>query len=136
MKIRNYKPEDYEELKKLLEICELFDKSYDKKEKFDNKKPKGSIIICEEDNKIIGCVIFTYDGWDSSIYRLCVHPHYRRKNLGTRLLKEAEKRLKKLRADVCQLGFKINEKDKEKFYKKMGYYGRFGPYIWMEKKLK
>ena len=136
MKIRNYKPEDYEELKKLLEICELFDKSYDKKEKFDNKKPKGSIIICEEDNKIIGCVIFTYDGWDSSIYRLAVHPDCRNKGVGNKLLKEAENRLKKLGADVCQLGFHVNNKKAEDFFRKKGYYGRWGPYIWVEKKLK
>jgi len=136
MKIRNYTPRDYESVKALLKHCGLFDESYDKKEKFDNKKPSGSIIVAEEDSRIIGFVLFTYDCWDSSIYRLAVHSDFRNKGVATILLTEAEKRLKDFGADVVQLGFKSDEKNKKKFFEKMGYSGEWGPYTWTEKKLK
>ena len=79
----------------------MFDKSYYTKEKLKNKEPDGSIIIADVNGKIVGCIFFTWDGWDSSLYRLAVHPDYRKQGLGTKLLEEAENRLKKLGADVA-----------------------------------
>lgn len=53
MKIRSYLAKDYNQLKSLLMQCDLFDKSYDKKSKLGNKKPRGSIIVAEDSDKII-----------------------------------------------------------------------------------
>ena len=135
MRIRNYRSRDYATVKKLLKLCGLFDKSYDKPKKFANKTPKGSIIVAEDKNMIVGFVLFTWDGWDSSIYRLAVHPSYRNKGLGNKLLEATENRLKNFGADVVQLGFRMNNKEMGKFFRKQGYYGRWGPYVWVEKKL-
>ncbi len=93
---------------------QLFDKSYDSEEKLDRKKPRGSIILAIDKN-VIGCVMFTWDGWDSSICRMAVHPEYRKQGLGTMLLEEAERRLKKLGADVVSLRVDIRNKEAENF---------------------
>lgn len=135
MLIKSYKPADYEQLKQLLVTCELFDKSYDTKEKLKNKKPEGSIIVAEDNGKIVGCIFFTWDGWDSSLYRLAVHPDYRKHGLGTKLLEEAENRLKHLGADVASLRVHVNNKEAKEFFRKRGYSGNWGPYWEIEKKL-
>ncbi len=136
VKIRTYEPEDYAQVKELLIMCGLFDENFDTEGKFNIKKPKGSIIVAEDNSKIVGFILFTFDGWDSSIFRLSVHTNYRKKGLGVRLLEEAEKRLKKFGANIIQLGTKSDESKLREFYKKNGYGGNLGPFIWMEKKLK
>lgn len=135
MKIRSYRQADYKELKNLLELCSLFDKSYDTEEKLKNKKPEGSIIVAEDGDEIVGCIFFTWDGWDSSIYRLAVHSDYRKEGLGSKLLEEAENRLKSIGADVVSLRVHVDNKDAEEFFRRRGYSGNWGPYWDIEKKL-
>ena len=107
----------------------------DKKEKLDNKKPDGSIIVAEESGKVIGIVFYTWDNWDSSIYRLAVDPDYWGKTIGTQLLCEAEKRLKASGADIASLRTHANNSKAQEFFKNSGYEVVGGPYIDMEKKL-
>lgn len=135
MEIRTYNPLDHEQLKQLLVTCDLFDKSYDTEEKLKNKTPEGSIIVAEDNDKIVGCIFFTWDGWDSSLYRLAVHPDYRKQSLGSKLLEEAENRLKALGADVSSLRVHVDNKEAIEFFRKRGYQGNWGPYWDIEKKL-
>lgn len=58
----------------------------------------GALILAEEDERLVGCVVAAWDGWRGNIYRLCVAPSYRRQGLGQRLLVEAERRLKEMGA--------------------------------------
>ncbi len=52
MRIRSYEETDYDSVRKLLTLCDLFDKSYDMPKKFARKKPKGSIFTrVHADNK-------------------------------------------------------------------------------------
>ena len=134
MKIRSYKPSDYSQVKKLWENAGAFDKSYDKKEKLDAKKPKGSIIVADGNGKIIGTIIYTWDNWDSSIYRFAVDPKYQGKGLGAKLLEEAEKRLKKHSADVSSLRTDAKNIKAQKFFKKHRY-RKVGHYFDFEKRL-
>ncbi len=134
MKIRNYKPQDYIQVKKLLQLVGLFDKNFDSKKKLNSKTPKNSIIVAEEQGKIIGCVFFTFDNWDSSIYRLGVSPEYQKMGIGKKLLKEAEKRLKKLGAKISCINVEIKNQKATKFYEKQGY-KKIAKEYYMEKKL-
>jgi len=52
-----------------------------------------ALIIAEEGRQIVGSVIAGWDGWRGSIYRLAVAPGRRRRGIGTRLLREAERLL-------------------------------------------
>jgi ribosomal protein S18 acetylase RimI-like enzyme len=51
-----------------------------------------ALLLAEVDETLVGTVIAGWDGWRGSIYRLVVHPKYRRRGVARRLLLEAEKR--------------------------------------------
>ena len=136
MELRSYQPGDFRQIKQLLIKCKLFDKSYDTKGKLDRKKPRDSIIVADDNGCIVGCIFYTWDNWDSSLYRLAVNKRYRNRGIGTRLLEEAEKRLKKRGADVSSSRIHVRNKTALKFLRKHGYHGSWGPYWGLEKKLR
>ena len=49
------------------------------------------VLVAEADGQLIGSVIATFDGWRGNIYRLAVHPDYRRRRVATRLLEAADR---------------------------------------------
>jgi ribosomal protein S18 acetylase RimI-like enzyme len=51
------------------------------------------VLVAESDGQIVGSIIGTFDGWRGNIYRLVVHPGYRRRGIARRLVAEVEKRL-------------------------------------------
>jgi ribosomal protein S18 acetylase RimI-like enzyme len=63
---------------------------------------RSALLVAEVDGEIVASVIAGWDGWRGSIYRLVVHPAYRRRGLARRLLTEAEHRLADLGARRLQ----------------------------------
>ena len=51
----------------------------------------ASVLIAEADNRIVGSLIATFDGWRGNMYRIAVHPDYRRRGIGHALVKEGER---------------------------------------------
>src|SRR5262245_57420248 len=51
------------------------------------------VLVAEVGGQVIGSIIGTFDGWRGNIYRLAVHPAYRRQGAARSLVAEAEKRL-------------------------------------------
>lgn len=51
------------------------------------------VLVAEADGRLIGSVIGTFDGWRGHIYRLAVHPAFRRRGLGRALVAEIQSRL-------------------------------------------
>ena len=53
----------------------------------------GTLLVGEEDGRLVGSVIAGWDGWRGGIYRLAVVPEYRRRGIARALVTEAERQL-------------------------------------------
>ena len=50
----------------------------------------STVIIAESSGRIIGSIIGSFDGWRGNLYRLAVHPSFRRYGIARRLLSAVE----------------------------------------------
>jgi ribosomal protein S18 acetylase RimI-like enzyme len=53
----------------------------------------GLVLVAEDSGSIVGSVIGGFDGWRANLYRLAVHPEYRRRGIARSLVAEVERRL-------------------------------------------
>jgi ribosomal protein S18 acetylase RimI-like enzyme len=53
----------------------------------------GLFLVAEYKENIIGTIVGGWDGWRGNLYRLAVLPEYRRRGIGRKLVKEAERQL-------------------------------------------
>jgi ribosomal protein S18 acetylase RimI-like enzyme len=60
--------------------------------------PSSFFLLADDDGRLAGSVMGAFDGWRGNIYRLAVHPDYRRQGLAHALVAEADRRLAKLGA--------------------------------------
>lgn len=56
----------------------------------------ASVLVAEVNEQIVGSLIATFDGWRGNMYRIAVHPDYRRRGIGRSLVAEGEKCLARL----------------------------------------
>ncbi len=136
MMLRNYKSGDFRQLVALLKECGLFH-DYIHKESVIERKIKHdheSVIIAEDNGKIVGTVTFIFDPWQSFVYSLSVAPAYRNKRIGSKLMAEAERRLKKRGVIIANIFVAEGNEGVIKFYRKRGWY-EWGRCTNMEKRL-
>lgn len=65
-----------------------------------------AVIVAEQDSELVGSVIAGWDGWRCHLYRLAVRPAWRRRGVGSALLRAAEARFRAVgaaRADAMVL---------------------------------
>src|SRR5258707_594747 len=53
-----------------------------------------ALLVAEIEGEIVGPVSAGWDGWGGRLYRLAVHPAHRRVGVATRLVRDAERRLR------------------------------------------
>jgi ribosomal protein S18 acetylase RimI-like enzyme/purine-nucleoside phosphorylase len=51
------------------------------------------VLVAERGGRVAGSVIGSFDGWRGNVYRLAVHPGYRRQGIARTLVAELERRL-------------------------------------------
>ena len=53
----------------------------------------AAVLVAEADHRIVGSLIAAFDGWRGNMYRIAVHPDYRRRGIGQALVREGERYL-------------------------------------------
>ena len=56
----------------------------------------GALLVAEIDDALVGSLIAGWDGWRGNMYRLAVHPEYRRRGIASVLVRAGEARLRAL----------------------------------------
>jgi ribosomal protein S18 acetylase RimI-like enzyme len=51
------------------------------------------VLVAEVGGRLVGSIIGAFDGWRGNIYRLAVHPDYRRQGVARALVAEVEEKL-------------------------------------------
>jgi ribosomal protein S18 acetylase RimI-like enzyme len=54
----------------------------------------GSLLLAEANGELVGTLIAAWDGWRGNMYRLAVRADWRRRGVGTELVRAGEARLR------------------------------------------
>ena len=57
-------------------------------------RDQGALLVAELEGRIVGSLIAAWDGWRGNMYRLTVHPDYRRRGVARRLIAKGEDSLR------------------------------------------
>lgn len=136
MHVRQYSDSDYDEIKTILQGGGNFDDVWDSRSHWKAKSEEDatSILVAEDNNEILGCILVIRDKWTCFLFRLAVKESHRRKGVGSMLISSAEEQLKKEGED--EVAIFVNEEDVSlhQYYEKRGYL-RGGKYRCFYKKL-
>jgi ribosomal protein S18 acetylase RimI-like enzyme len=101
----------------------------------DNKiaQNDGMFLVAELDDKIVGTIMYGYDGHRGWIYALAVDPKHRNRKIASKLLETTERTLKKLGCLKINLQVLNTNTEVIEFYKKNGF--TMDPVVSMGKKL-
>lgn len=78
-------------------------------------------LVAEEDGEIVGTVIGGFDGRRGLIYHLAVSASYRRRGIGSQLMKEIEARLRAKGCIRCYLLVTTDNPEAMKYYRDLGW---------------
>ena len=56
------------------------------------QRDPDALVLVRDGDVIVGSLVIGWDGWRCHLYRLAVLPEYRRRGIGTALLRRAEER--------------------------------------------
>lgn len=121
--IRQYLPSDEETVIALWRLCNLVVPQNDPANDIRKKQkvqPELFLVGLIRD-KIVATIMAGYEGHRGWINYLAVVPERRQKGIGKTMVKEAEKRLKKLGCPKINLQIRSSNKDVIKFYKRIGF---------------
>jgi ribosomal protein S18 acetylase RimI-like enzyme len=104
-------------------LCELARSWNDPYRDIDRKLAgdADNLVVLEDHDRLIGSVMFGYDGHRGWINYLAVHPDHQRRGLGRVLMAEAEERLARLGCPKVNLQVRGSNQAAVEFYRRIGY---------------
>ena len=121
--IRKYKPTDEQKVIDLWSECNLVFPWNNPKRDIERKLNDSPdlFFVGELDGEIVACCMSGYDGHRGWIYYLAVKPELRNQNIGSLMIKHAEKKLESLGCPKINLMVRIGNEGVFSFYQKIGY---------------
>jgi ribosomal-protein-alanine N-acetyltransferase len=80
-----------------------------------------SLVACEPQSRVLGFIMGYISGRGGAIYTLDVHPLFRRKGVGSKLIKALEEELRDLGAKAIRLEVASENPEALDLYRKTGY---------------
>ena len=123
MKIRQFKPKDYQGFAKVLKSVGSFEKDTDNYNVMlrVHKLSPDLILVAEDKGKIIGTVIGQGNGSVGFVWSLAVLPSEQGKGTGKKLILEIQRRLKKNGCVGISLFTSLDRKKAVNMYRELGY---------------
>ncbi len=92
MKLRSYKPTEFDEVMQLLKDTNLYFEACDQRDSVNAKSIEDpeSIVVAVIDDKIVGCTFIVTEPWCNIIYHTAVHPEFQNDGIGNALLEYSE----------------------------------------------
>ncbi len=133
MKIRHYRPSDYPYVKEILEQGGLFWEISDSDEQLKRKieNDPGSIIVAEEDGKVVGTNFMVFD-FLPFMFRVAVHQDHRGSGVFGQLMDRGEQMIKERGYHHVTVLVNTNHPEVQELYQKRGY-AKGNTYVWMTK---
>lgn len=94
--VRNASREDFPSLLSLWRVAEAHPTATDDSDALElllGRDP-DALLLAEAGGEVIGSLIVGWDGWRGSLYRLAVHPDWRRRGIAAALVHSAEEHLR------------------------------------------
>ncbi len=120
--LRNYRSEDYAQVKANLEVAGLFWEDMDSEALLSRMMTRDpeSIIVAENNGQIVGSAYFIDMGFAAMLSRLNVVPEHRKTGLGRRLIDEVNNRAKKRGFTQVHLTVHEEQERLKEWYKRQG----------------
>jgi ribosomal protein S18 acetylase RimI-like enzyme len=123
MRVRPFRPDDTESVIALWEACDLIRPWNDPLKDIERKLRVAPdlFLIATDADVVVGSVMAGYEGHRGWINYLAVDPGRRRKGVGSRLMKEAERLLEEAGCPKINLQVRSENADVLAFYRAIGY---------------
>jgi len=134
--IRNYNPSDFPHVKAILEEGKLFYEQIDNAGALEKKikQAPDTIIVAIEEERVVGTVVIIPDFFPF-LFRLAVHPDFRKRGIGRQLMQRGEEILKSKGYDHVNILVASNDLELQEYYERQGY-EKGKNYTWMFKEFR
>jgi len=124
MMIRCAQPSDLAQIVQIEELCFPEETAFPPKMFAYLIRYAVSLVASDQEKKVLGFIMGYTSGKAGAVYTLDVHPGYRRKGIGSKLLLSLEEKLAQLGAQAIRLEAALDKPGAVELYKKVGYQER------------